>query len=213
MPVGGDGRAVCGARRCWTRITCCVLAIIALSACSALSPAPRESGPAPGASSSSGLGSSPGPASAPGTSSSPESGPAGETSSSSPSGAGSSASPGPAGALVPSADYRAIRHTIDAINATAGGPVARQRALLTEMVFAGQRTSQQECPEALSTLLFRPAYSSLRPAPEDAVDGASYLLPTLIKIFHGNRITGTDVSTLRIWMVDGAAHTAALCIR
>lgn len=170
-------------------------------------------------------------------------------------GSASRASPGPARSetgIAPTADLAAIRAAIDAINATAGGPVARQRAELDELVVPQQAAQQRACPAAQSTLAFQPAYSDLRLAPGatgDAAsaaggpsagasgspsgstaegtgsgahpapgtdtaggDGTAYLLPAYITIYTGDRMTGTDLTTLHLWVTGGRARTAALCV-
>jgi hypothetical protein len=165
----------------------------------------------------------------------------------------------------PPADVAAIRDTISRINATAGGPVARQRAELDRLVVADQAARQRSCPPASGTIRFEPAYPSLRrpavgvtgpadgatgpaagsaqPAPAGPSSGpptgvpsgpgsgvpsasgagvpsgssasgpgTEYLLPAFITIYTGSRITGTDLTTLHLWVDDGSARTAALCV-
>lgn len=140
---------------------------------------------------------------------------------------------------IPAADVAAIRASIDAINATAGGPVASQRAELQRLVAPEQRAKQRDCPTAHSTLAFQPAYSDLRHTPDRAAGttgpsapdrsspapspgpsptvgsppaGTGYLLPAFITIYTGSRITGTDLTTLHLWVSDGTARTGALCV-
>jgi hypothetical protein len=62
----------------------------------------------------------------------------------------------------PPADVAAIRAAIDQINATAGGPVAIQRAELDRLVVPDQAARQRSCPPASGTIRFEPAYPSLR---------------------------------------------------
>lgn len=119
--------------------------------------------------------------------------------------------PGPAPVnLVADTIVDAARATIDRINAAAGGAVADQRAILDRIVAPGEADAQQRCPEARTTLAFDPAYRDLRPAPGGARD--EYLLPTYITIYTGGRITGSDVANIRLWIDDGTARTAALCV-
>lgn len=140
------------------------------------------------------------------------------------SGSGTASGTGGAGALAtgaaapaaafPPADVAAIRATIDSINATAGGPVAEQRTALQHLAVAGQAAKQRSCPPATGTIRFDPAYPSLRRAPVPAGDdtGTEYLLPAFITIYSGGRITGTDLTTLHVWVQGGMARTAALCV-
>ena len=112
--------------------------------------------------------------------------------------------------LADSSAGQAIRAAVDEINATAGGPVAAQRAVLDRLSAPDEAEQQRACPEATTTLGFDPAYRDLRPAPGGTA--GEYLLPTYITIYTGGRITGSDLTTLRLWVVDGAARTAALCV-
>jgi len=127
-------------------------------------------------------------------------------------------------ATPPSADLAAIRDVVDAINATAGGPVARQRSELESLAAPNQLAQQRACPVAHSTLAFQPAYRDLRRASRtddpvtasasdsESATGTAYLLPAFITIYTGDRITGTDLTTLRLWVVAGHARTGALCV-
>jgi hypothetical protein len=100
-----------------------------------------------------------------------------------------------------------IQATIDAINATAGGPVGAQRAVLQSLAAPDQRADQQACPAANTTLAFDPAYRGLR----QTGDG-EYLLPIYITIYTGDRISGSDLATLHLRLMGGAARTSALCV-
>ena len=46
----------------------------------------------------------------------------------------------------------------------------------------------------------------------DTPIGTAYLLPAFITIYTGNRITGTDLTTLHLWVIGGSARTGALCV-
>ncbi len=117
---------------------------------------------------------------------------------------------------VPPADLAAIRAAVDAINAAAGGEVAAQRAVLGGLVIADQAARQRDCPIAATTLRFQPAYRDLRPAPDydpaAPSPGTAYLLPTFITIYTAGRITGSDMTTLHLWVSGGVARTEALCV-
>lgn len=104
----------------------------------------------------------------------------------------------------------AVTSTVDEINATAGGPVDAQRAVLERVVTPDQAADQEKCPVARSTLAFDPAYRDLRPAPGGGA--GEYLLPVYITIYTGGRITGSDLATVRFWVTDATARTAALCV-
>lgn len=101
----------------------------------------------------------------------------------------------------------AIQATIDAINATAGGPVGAQRAVLQSLAAPDQTADQRACPAATNTLAFDPAYRGLQQTGHD-----DYLLPVYITIFTGDRISGSDLATLRLRLIGGAARTSALCV-
>lgn len=153
-------------------------------------------------------------------------------------------------AAIPTADAEAIRRTIDTINATAGGPVADQRAVLDRLAQPDETDQQRDCPTAHTTLRLDPVYGDLRRPPDDRPTGSPtspsgstsspstaagasglppatdrepsspagsgaatpYLLPVLITIFTGDRITGTDLATLRLFVIDGTARTQHLCV-
>ncbi len=110
-----------------------------------------------------------------------------------------------------------IRSTIDAVNAAAGGTVARQQDLLRSLVDPGQSGEQRRCAAATTTISFEPVYSRLAPSPSwqpdtGTVGGTVYSLPTLIRIYTGSRITGTDLADLHLSVDAGRARLAALCV-
>ncbi len=111
---------------------------------------------------------------------------------------------------VPARDAEAVRATIDAINATAGGPVADQQRRLVDSVDPDDRADVGRCPPATTTVRFEPVYAGLRGTGGSA-DSTSYALPTLIRIYTGSRMTGTDLTTLQLVVrpSDGATSTAA----
>jgi hypothetical protein len=143
-----------------------------------------------------------------------------------------------AGVAVPASagDVAAIRRSIGAINATAGGPVADQRAVLNRLAAPSEAGLQKECPAAQSTIRLDPVYTDLRSPPDDGSLGPTttaasaaaggitatgtagvsaqreYLLPALITVFTGNRITATDLTTLQLFVMNGTARTAHLCV-
>lgn len=126
-------------------------------------------------------------------------------------------------ALADSPAGLAIRATIGQINATAAGPIEAQRAVLDRLAAPGEAADQRACPAATTTLSFDPAYRDLRLAPpgdrdDDGspgageTDGVEYLLPSYITIYTGGRITGSDLTTVHLWVQGGVARTAALCV-
>jgi hypothetical protein len=143
-----------------------------------------------------------------------------------------------AGVTVPASarDVAAIRRSVGAINATAGGPVADQRAVLNRLAAPSESEQQKDCPAAQSTIRLDPVYTDLRSPPEDSPLGPSstaasspiaamtsasavgpsaqqeFLLPALITVFTGNRITATDLTTLRLFVMNGTARTSHLCV-
>jgi len=131
--------------------------------------------------------------------------------------AGRSAAPDSPGASVPSEDEQAIRATIDRLNATASGPVADQRSALAAAVDPALIAALDQCPNATTTLRFEPVYRDLREAPGWAAPsgelaGTVYALPALVRIFTGDRITGTDLTTLHLGVQQGEAFLTPLCI-
>jgi hypothetical protein len=150
----------------------------------------------------------------------------GDTSGAVPSSAGtSSTSPGANGTVttipVPAADVAAIETVLEAVNATAGGPVAAQRVALQRWVVQGEAKQQRDCPAAHNTLRLDAVYDDLRRTPGEPSTAPSttsgpghteYLLPVLITIFTGDRITGTDLTTLRLFVTKGTARIGHLCV-
>lgn len=120
-----------------------------------------------------------------------------------------SADPAPATATasVTDADRVAIDATVAAVNALAGGTPAAQRAVLESVVDPARLAQQRSCSPAATTIRFEPAWPDLR-----RTDGGRYVLPTLIRIYDGTRITGTDVGALTIDITAGRAHLPPLCV-
>lgn len=113
----------------------------------------------------------------------------------------------PATDSVPVDDRAAIDATVTAVNAAAGGTPAEQRAVLETVVDPTQLTQQRSCRPAGTTIGFEPAWPDLR-----RTGDGRYVLPTLIRIYHGTRVTGTDVGALKIVITAGRAHLPPLCV-
>jgi hypothetical protein len=110
-----------------------------------------------------------------------------------------------------------IRSVVDGLNATAGGPADDQQAALRRAVDPAFVAQLDRCPPARNTLRFEPVYSALRPDPDwrgpsGTPEGIVYALPTLIRIFTGDRITGTDLGTIFVGVRDGRALLAPVCV-
>lgn len=124
--------------------------------------------------------------------------------------AGTSDGAGTAGAppdAVPDADRAAIEVTVDAVNAVAGRTPAEQRTILESTVDPTRLADQGSCRPAVTTIRFEPAWPDLR-----RTGDGRYVLPTLIRIYQGTRITGTDVGALEIVIAAGRAHLPPLCV-
>jgi hypothetical protein len=118
---------------------------------------------------------------------------------------------------IPAGDEQAIARTIDTFNAAAAGPVAGQQTVLSHLIDPALVGGLDKCPPATATLRFEPIYQALRPAPDwtprtGALGGTVYALPTLIRIYTGDRITGTDLTTLHLGVHDGEAYLTSLCL-
>lgn len=154
------------------------------------------------------------------------------------------------GEPVPDADLAAIRATLDAVNATAGGPVAAQQAELLARTDPDLRSEVQRCPAATTTVRFEPVERALRAAAtagpltngsngaegsigagrstgtdgptgtdgSTGADGANanagsggtaYQWPALIRIFTGDRVVGTDLTTLQMIVRSGGTEAEA----
>ena len=95
--------------------------------------------------------------------------------------------------------------------------MANQQKVLAELVDPGSATVLGKCPPTTATLRFEPVYAALRGAPEwrpasGALSGTVYALPALIRIYTGDRVTGTDLTTLHLGVRDGEASLTALCV-
>lgn len=125
---------------------------------------------------------------------------------------------GSPGSAIPLQDGQAIRATIDTINATAGGSVTDQQAVLASVVDPALEGAFRGCsPPPTTTLRFEPVYAGLRATPDwtaanGTPGGTVYALPVLIRIFTGDRITGTDLTTLHLGVHDGEASITPLCV-
>jgi len=140
----------------------------------------------------------------------------------------------PAGGAASPAQIEAIRTTLDAVNATAGGPVADQQAELIAHVDPDRRDEARRCPPATTTVRLETIDQGLRALPEPSTDPAAgstdtpdssgaadpgsttFALPTLIRIFAGDRLVGTDLTTLRMVVRDtdggGEAYLTPFCV-
>lgn len=125
--------------------------------------------------------------------------------------------PGARPATIPASDEQAIRSTLDRVNAAAGGAAARQQAVLAAVVDPGSAQTLGRCPPTTSTLRFEPVFTGLRPTPDwrpeaGTLSGTVYALPVLIRTYTGDRMTGTDLTTLHLGVQGGAASLTALCV-
>lgn len=115
---------------------------------------------------------------------------------------------------VPAADRAAVADLIDAINATAAGPVAAQQAVFASTVDPALTAGQQACAPATITIRIDPVPDNLRLAAADTVQptGTHYTLPVLLEVYTGRIRTGTDLTALDLSVTDGVAHTFPLCL-
>lgn len=111
---------------------------------------------------------------------------------------------------VPADTLSAIRAAIDAVNATAGSTPVLQRAVLQKLVDPARAQDQRGCPTAKTTVRFEASWDDLRVDPNGAAQ--TYVLPTLIKIYTADRITGTDVTALVISVSRQRAQLPPLCV-
>jgi hypothetical protein len=118
---------------------------------------------------------------------------------------------------IPADDETAIRAAIDRLNATATGSVADQQAALADLVDPALASTLDQCPAATTTLHFEPVYRGLRAspdwtAPSGSLVGTVYAVPSLVRIYTGDRITGTDLTTLHLGVQAGEAYLTPLCV-
>ena len=118
--------------------------------------------------------------------------------------------PGPttSGVLRPDpAALAAARQVFDQVNAEAGGSPARQRSVLERVVDPAQEANQRGCAAAVTTVRLVPAWSAVRVASDGHL-----IVPSLVRVFTGTRITGTDVSIIDVTITAGQAGLPALCV-
>ena len=127
---------------------------------------------------------------------------------------GTSLGTGPGTVVVPAiatppdpAVLAAARQVFDEVNAEAGADPARQRSVLERVVDPAHRADQQGCAAAITTVRLVPAWADVRVA----TDG-HLIVPSLIRIFTGTRITGTDVAVIDVTISAGQATLPALCV-
>ena len=121
----------------------------------------------------------------------------------------------PATSAIPLPDLQAIRSTVEELNARSAGPVAAQQAVLRELVEPSTIATLDACPPATTTLRFEPVYPGLRPIAAGTADdpsNTSYALPALIRVYTGDRITGTDLTTLQLTVRENAAFITPICV-
>jgi hypothetical protein len=103
------------------------------------------------------------------------------------------------------------------LNEAAAGAVSTQQDVLRSLVEPELSAALDKCPPATTTLRFEPVYAGLRPSPGWAptggeLSGTVYALPSLIRIYTGDRITGTDLTTLHFGVNPDEAFLTPLCI-
>lgn len=118
---------------------------------------------------------------------------------------------------VAATELQSVQRAVDSFNASAAGPVSGQQTALAALLDSGQRSVQSKCAAATTTLRFEPVYGRLAAAPgwrpnKGTLSGTVYAVPTLIRIYSGNRITGTDLTDLHVSVQAGRAWLPALCV-
>ena len=133
--------------------------------------------------------------------------------------AGGSTAPSSATGSAPNASAQDLVHAaVDRFNATAGGPVQAQQRVLEGLLANGQLTQQKACPTPTTTITLDPVYARLTSVPDwhptgGTMAGTPYALPTLIRIYTGDRITGTDLTDLHLTIDAGQVRFPAICLR
>jgi hypothetical protein len=111
-----------------------------------------------------------------------------------------------------------VQKAMDRFNATAGGPVTAQQSVLSGLVSAAQNSVQHACPPVTVTISMEPVYARLAASPGwrprgGSLPGTIYAVPTLIRIYHGDRIIGTDLTDLHLAIEGGRMTLPAVCLR
>ncbi len=116
------------------------------------------------------------------------------------------------------AEVAVVQEAIDRFNAAAGGSVAAQQSVLSGLVSPAQAAEQHACPPVTVTISMQPVYARLAASPgwrpsSGTLPGTIYAVPTLIRIYSGDRITGTDLTDLHLAIDDGRMTLPAVCLR
>ncbi len=116
------------------------------------------------------------------------------------------------------ADDAAIAALIQQIN-NSSTSVDGQQASLLAVVHPDFAAGQRGCPAASVTIRLDPAYPELRADPAWTPAGATtppsgslYRLPALVEVYTDDLRTGTDLTLLRISVLNGTAHSFPLCL-
>lgn len=121
----------------------------------------------------------------------------------------------------PATHLAAVTALIDAVNRGAAGPVDPQQTALVAAVHPDDAAAQRACPPATVTVRLLPVWTELRPDPQwrpsgaaasDPPHGTVYRLPVLAEVYTAGLRTGTDMTLLRLAVVDGSAKLFALCL-
>ena len=121
-------------------------------------------------------------------------------------------------AEIDATDYAAITSLVKQINRSSDS-LEDQKSTLLSVVHPSYAGEQQACPQASVTVLLDPAYPDLRPEPAWTPAGATappsgslYRLPALVEVYTDGLRTGTDLTLLRVSVLDGQAYTFPLCL-
>ena len=131
--------------------------------------------------------------------------------------------PDPAGVTDPSgpvggAELAAVTALITRIN-DAAGSVTDQQAVLRAAVHPDFTAGQLACAPATIAVRLDPVFDELRPDAGWRPAGSSVTpsglllrVPTLVEVYSAGLRTGTDLTLLRVAVLDGTAHTFPLCL-
>ena len=86
--------------------------------------------------------------------------------------------------------------------------------MLRDFADDSARAALDDCPPATTTLRLEPVWGGLRSASSGAANSGaeSYALPTLIRVYTGDRITGTDLTTLQLTVQGTAVYITPFCV-
>lgn len=110
-----------------------------------------------------------------------------------------------------------ISAAVAVVNAAAGS-AADQRAALASVTDPQGRPALDRCPQTTRTVRFEPVHRAATPDPAftdldgNTPPGLVLAVPTLVRVYAGDALATTEVTTLHLGVANGVALFAPLCL-